>query len=475
MDQGNDAIHMREILVGHKLLLLGPETSIFGLYAGPLWYYFIAVGYFLSGGHPAGPVILLIILNSLLTLIIIRKLSIEVSPKVGLFVGMTLQASWWFYDASRYAFNPFPDTFLAFIALFCLTDFLKGDKKKYYWAAGLFGLFFHTDLASAVAVNIFFFGFGLWALAKHKIKFDQFILANVIIGLFLTPHLLSELIGGFSQTKILLRQLTDKSGVFHKSEFGIVSTQMMKVVARSIYRQIPEIGFLAAVIIITLFIRRAGNKKTNIFVRNFIILSLFVLLTSWIFFATNLGWRDWQTSFLSPLIFVALILAILEFHTFMFAPVLIISIFSHLQVFKMRYGEYLKSTPDPSILANEMKAIDWSYSQAHDKSFSVYIYIPSIFDYHYQYLYWWYGKNKYGYLPCEMNTFPGAPKTYMPDKYWLYEKPKGNCPSKTRVLIMEPDSNNAIDQTWYQDITEGTVKKNDTNIGRLKLETRELR
>src|SRR5689334_5830320 len=55
MDQGNDAIHAREILVRHKLPLLGPETSIFGLYAGPAWYYFIALGYFLAGGHPAGP------------------------------------------------------------------------------------------------------------------------------------------------------------------------------------------------------------------------------------------------------------------------------------------------------------------------------------------------------------------------------------------------------------------------------------
>ena len=107
MDQANDALHVREILAG-RLLLFGPETSIFGLYAGSLWYYFIAIGYFLFQSHPFGGVFMLILLNVFLAAIIIRRISREISPLAGLVIGAVLLTSWGFYDLSRYSFNPFP-------------------------------------------------------------------------------------------------------------------------------------------------------------------------------------------------------------------------------------------------------------------------------------------------------------------------------------------------------------------------------
>lgn len=470
MDQGSDAIQAREIWKGYRPALLGPETSIFGLYAGPLWYYFISVGYFFSGGHPAGPVVLLIVLNTFLTFLIIRKVAKDVSPGVGLLVGALLQISWWFYDSSRYAFNPFPNTFLGFMAIFCLVDFLKGEKKKYIYAAIFFGLFFHTDLASALAVNIFYLGFGLYALLTSRLKVKDFIWANLVIFLFLTPHLASELISGFSQTHTLIKELHNPNGAFASGQFSRISRNVFLVVSRSIYRQIPEIGFLGVVMVIFLFIKKSVLKSVRPFTQYFILISIGLLLTSWFFFATNLGWRDWQTSFLSPLIFVSIILALTELKMYLLVPLLLLTIISHLQIFGTRYRQYLFPNDDPSILANEMRAIDWAYSQTKDKSYSVYVWIPSTFDYHYQYLFWWYGKNRYGYLPCEMNTFPGSPKTYLPRGFERYEKPKGKCPSKTRVLIMEPGENNYIEKTWYDDITENSNKITETRVGKLRLE-----
>ncbi len=470
MDQGNDAIKAREIWVSHRPVLLGPETSIFGLYAGPLWYYFIASGYLFTAGHPAGPIILLIGLNTLLTLLIIFKIAKEVSPKVGLLAGTLLQISWWFYDSSRYAFNPFPDTFLGFMTIFCLVDFLKGERKKYFWAAIFFGLFFHTDLASAVAVNIFFFGFGMYCLLAKRLKVKDFFLGNLLIILFLAPHLISELINGFPQLHILWRQFTDSGGVFSGNQFGRIGYSLFLVVSKSIFRQIPELGFLGFVVVVYYLYKRQYLGTANKFIKDFVFLTIILLLTCWFFFATNLGWRDWQTSFLSPLIFVSVILALTEVPLTLFVIILSLMVSSHLLIFKDRYGQYLGSTNDPSILANEIKAIDWVYSQAKDGGYSVYVWIPSVYDYHYQYLFWWYGRKKYGYLPCEMNTFPGSPKTYLPIGFERYEKPKGNCPSKVRLLIMEPDKNDQIDQAWYGEITQGASKVAETKVGKLRLE-----
>lgn len=470
MDQGNDAIQAREIWAAHRPTLLGPETSIFGLYAGPLWYYFISIGYFLTGGHPVGPVLLLIVLNVFLTFIIIRKVAREMSPGVGLLVGALLQISWWFYDSSRYAFNPFPDTFLGFMAIFCLVDFLKGEKKKYLYAAVFFGLFFHTDLASALAVNFFYFGFGLYSLTTKRLKTKDFFLANGIILFFLIPHFVSELTNDFSQTQTLIKELQNPNGAFANGQFSRLSKHIFMVVSRSIYRQIPEIGFLGFLVVTFLFIRKLVYKSVKPFTKYFVLLSICFLLTSWFFFATNSGWRDWQTSFLSPLIFVSVILAIVELKGFLLIPLMLLTIISHLNTFQKRYKQYLEPNDDPSLLVNEIKAIDWAYAQTENKSYSVYVWIPSIFDYHYQYLFWWYGRNKYGYFPCVVNTFPGSPKTYLPKDYDRYEKPKGDCPSKVRLLIMEPDENGQIDQAWYRDITQHASKVSGTNIGRLRLE-----
>ncbi len=111
MDAGNDAVHVRELLERGQFPVLGPVTGLDGIYAGPGWFYFIAIGYWLFGGHPFGAVFMMIMLNLLLTAILMRRINHEVSPLAAIVVGAGLQMSWRFYDASRYGFNPFPLVF----------------------------------------------------------------------------------------------------------------------------------------------------------------------------------------------------------------------------------------------------------------------------------------------------------------------------------------------------------------------------
>ena len=101
--------------------------------------------------------------------------------------------------------------------------------------------------------------------------------------------------------------------------------------------------------------------------------------------------------------------------------------FSQLLVFVPRYIQYFRLSDDPSLLANEIKAIDWVYEKAGEQGFSVYNYLPSVLDYPYQYLFWWYGQKKYGYLPSRRAGNPlyliYEPDPYLPEfqKRWLTE------------------------------------------------------
>ncbi|MDP2649337.1 MAG: hypothetical protein Q8P10_00680, partial [bacterium] len=79
MDQGDDAVHVREILVRHQIPILGPPTGLEGLFAGPLWYYFISIGYLIFGGNPFGSVFMLILLNLGLTAVLMKILAKKIS------------------------------------------------------------------------------------------------------------------------------------------------------------------------------------------------------------------------------------------------------------------------------------------------------------------------------------------------------------------------------------------------------------
>ena len=55
MDQSRDMLDIRQIVVSLHPTLIGPTTSINGVFLGPFYYYFNVIPYFLSGGDPASP------------------------------------------------------------------------------------------------------------------------------------------------------------------------------------------------------------------------------------------------------------------------------------------------------------------------------------------------------------------------------------------------------------------------------------
>jgi len=150
--------------------------------------------------------------------------------------------------------------------------------------------------------------------------------------------------------------------------------------------------------------------------------------------------------------------------TLLGVALLILSMYSHLFIFSARYQANLHPNHDPSLLTHEMAAVDWVYSHSSSGGFSVYSYLPSVFDYPYQYLFWWHGLHSFGYLPCEYSTYPGAPKAYMPN-IKNYQGPTRNCPSDIRFLIIEPDANATTRNVWIASLTEKTALVEETKIG----------
>ena len=74
---GRDMMAVKEIIYDHHLTLIGPYTSLAGVFQGPLWYYFLSIPTLIFHGDPWGGV-LLMLLTSLLTAIIAFFLYAEI-------------------------------------------------------------------------------------------------------------------------------------------------------------------------------------------------------------------------------------------------------------------------------------------------------------------------------------------------------------------------------------------------------------
>lgn len=474
MDQGDDAVHIREILERGQFPLVGPETNIEGVYNGPLWYYFAALGYLLFGGHPFGPVFLLMILSLFATAYLMVVVADRVSPLAGVVVGLGLQVFWWFYDVSRYGFNPFPLVFLAILGIVFLIDVWEGRKRRLLGVAVCAGLGFHAEIAGAGAFLIFLLFVLGYFLLTGKVSLRLAIICLGVSGLFFIPHFFSEVFSGFSQGHKLARFLGSSESIFGGSRYFQVGVNILSMVSGATFPLKPRLGILIALGLAGWLVVKSfkDQRLRPSFSFRFVALAVGFTLVCWLWFGSNTGWRVWHTVAVPPILYVAVLLAVLSTPKYLREFLLVLVILGQGVFFRERYTHFLRPLGDQSILRNEIGAVDWVYQKAQGRGFFVYNYLPSVRDYSHQYLFWWHGKKTYGYLPCEYSRYPGVPDFFVPG-YRYYQEPKRPC-SALRFLIMEPDENRYIFEQWYRGVTEGTELLEEGVVGVVKVEKRRL-
>jgi len=467
MDQGNEAIHAREIWYRHQLILTGPETSMPGLLNGPLWHWFIATGYLLFNGHPFGALILLVVLNLGLSAVLMCQVFKYISFWSAIILGFALQFFWPFYDTSRYAFSPFALVTCTVVTILLLESFLRGNKRSFILAAIPVSLTFHTELASFPPLLFLYILMGAWGLLRKRLMWSAMIYGIVVIFIFLIPHVLSEITTNFSQFWSVYGHLSSKQTVFAGAKFVEMTRVFTMLIGESIA---PQKSYVGGIIFLLVFLSFIKYRNHNIFIKRFIFLSLLLVGASWIWFSTNMGWSSWHTVYVAPLSFIALLLMFFILPRKIGAVFILTVLIFQLVFFVQQYQNIMRPSGDPSLLKNELQTIDWIYQKANGEGFYVYTYLPSVYDYPYQYLFWWYGRKKYGHLPCEYSTYPNTPDLFIPGLNY-YQYPKKTC-KKTRFLIVEPYENFMLQKEWLRGTREGTSLLREANIGTIKVEQR---
>lgn len=440
VDQGRDAVYVREILGSHRVFLQGPETTVRGIFAGPLWYYFLAIGYWLTGGHPAGGVVSLIILNTAVLVISVRRVSREMGWKAALVSVISLNFFWWHYELSRWAFNPFPLGAMAILMILSLVD-------RHFWRCWiLVGLALNTNLAGAATLAIFL---AIWGVATRKISPLLMVAGMAIIWFF------------YNRSGYLL---------FGGESFRLMLGRVGEIIRGATVPQNLVASVIVQAVLWVVFIRMRG-RLSNLTVY-FWLASWGILATAFVFLGASKIYRDWYTVYIPVLIFIATILLLVNIKGVISKLVLGGVLLAQFVYFGQQYFYYQRPSGDAGLLKNQLAAIDWIYQTAAGKGFAVYTYTDSYYDYPYQYLFWWYGKNKYQYLPCQFAIFPGAGKEYVPG-FENYASPSIGC-GKSVFLIIDSDTNGNKNSNWITTFRAATDFVGSHQIGEINVEERKI-
>lgn len=467
VDQGNDAVHVREIAEYGRILTRGPETSMPGVFAGPLWYYFLGIGYKLFGGDPFGGIVMVILLSLGATAGVMWEFKKRISPQAALFAGLSLQGFWYFYEFSRYQFNPFPTALLSLWYVFWIIRFLEKSRRYYYLALIPIFLMFNCAVATAVVFLLFHFLLGLWGLYKKLLSLKSFLTFNIVLPGVITAHIVLQFAKQLQDSHFVNDQITGERGFFSGMSFIEMAARFLEILHRSLIPQNLLIGLVLFAFIGLLFWKEKKKDKFSLY---FVCLSIALFTFSYLFFGSNKIWREWHTLFLYPLLFLSVFLMLISIKRTVGVILLVIIMTAQLFLFKDRYLEYLKSTQDPGILANQLSVLDWIYTHNEEDGFNAYTYSPHVFDYQNQYLFWWYGRQKYGFVPCEYSLYPGFMKYNYVRNAQDYAQPTLGC-DNLRFVIIEPGGDEKSHSKWREQIKfERGGKVDETEVNKFKIE-----
>jgi len=402
-DQARDAYTSQQILKG-DWKILGPPASTPGLYHGVFYYYLLAPAYLFGHNSPIVAAYWISFLNSL-SIIIVFVISFLITKKYlpAILSSLLFAVS---FEATQYAtWLSNPTIAIWTVPLMYLGLWLWTKEKKEFGsviaAIGL-GLSIQAEvflLYQAVPLVVW-----LWinkkSVTKKSIK--NFVLFFI---LSISTMILAELKFGFkSLSGFTSLAMTQDQIVSIKSLgdfFILFLNQIGKVFAYSSYPgNIGYGGILVLFAITYLFISNYSNEKNW---------PLFLLL--WLFsHITVVSLGGTSTPFLlvgiAPAVSITLSLFITEVfqkkNKFIAMIILLIVIIGNLMmVFKQNpKGSVIFAIQKDMLLKKQFEAIDYTYQSSDEKVFSINtltspLWINVVWDY----LYKWYGFEKYGYLP----------------------------------------------------------------------------
>lgn len=472
MDNARDMVDVREMAVLGKPRLTGPTSAIEGFYNGPAWYYLLVVPFVISGGDPYASILLEIALWVIGGFFLLKLVS-----RWGGWLILPIGAIWvssnYIVLTNLYAFNPNPVTLLSPLFIYLLVKYLENGRAFYAISTWfLAGLFFNFEMNFGVFTPLIILLSVILTKNTKLLKQKGFWVGIGAFALTLLPQVIFDLRHQFIMSKAMLRHLSENSGTtlnflerFQTISKSFYNTFQPTLMNHEIFTKIILVFFIP---LIYSFLKER-KKESVVYVSLILIIVPFLL-----YLILPVTVNPWH---LGGEMVASLVLIAYLFKKLMEGRILskIISVslsisivwFGFANIGNFFINDWGKENLDPSLYKNEIAVIDYVYQKARSQNFKVYIYIPSVYDYPYQYLFWWYGKKKYGYIPGEYVYSPNKP-SYIPSQD-KFQGRKDNF-SGLVFLIKEPDRIK-MRQAWENDFKDMEFVSKEM-LGSIEIEIR---
>jgi hypothetical protein len=474
MDNARDMVDVREMVFLQHLRLTGPTSAIEGVFNGPLWYYLLAIPFIVSGGDPYAGILMEIILWAVGGYFLF-KLTDRYGLMSTISSGLLWVTSNYIVLLTIYTFNPNPVALLTPLFLFILLKFIETSKLKYSFALWIMaGAFFNFEMNAGIVLPLIIF-LSVYILKRSYLKKRELWLGILGYLLCLLPQGLFDLKHGFIMTNSLMRfLLSNQGGNFSPWERLPIITDKFHEIVDATFLNHKSLTFISILVLIFVLLK-LGNKKK---IRKdpllvILLLSIFVPFLIYIFLPVTVN--SWHLGMVVTSIIILLGVVLGKLKEFGFVSrVGALLLFSLVVVFtlsgaKKLLNELNTRSEDPSLYANEIRVIDYVYQKAMGRDFKVYVYLPSVIDYPYQYLIYWHGLKTYGYLPSDYAYLPGKPP-YINNKDRLYNKTSSQS-SNSVFLIKQPDTS-GIRHLWENNFQSLPLLSSES-VGSYIVETRQ--
>ncbi len=442
-DQARDAQRILEILQGN-LKLVGPETDIKGVFNGPFMYYLLAPFYFLSNFNPNIVNLFMVFVNlSGIFLVYYLCLVLFKNKNVGLISAFLWAISYEQANFARFISNA------SFMPIFALIFFLGLalffiKKNKWGLPISIIGLGFGAHFNIYLGYLIIFYPLFI-LLFKIRPSIKQVFGNFALLLLILSPFILAELKFNFMATKAMISYFGSHagqsgsllsnlnsypariSGALHYGFFSFNKTLALLLFGGSlvyIYKTVKEKKSLLFLLVWTFSTFPLFFFKSGVLTAEVINTSIFGALT--IVFGLTI-----YNLFLSK-------------YKYLGVALLFIIVVSNLTLFiKNNFTSYKIFSLQTLVLKEEKQAIDYTYNSSSGKEFSVCALTnPLTINTLWSFLYNFYGKEKYGYLPYWSGKKQFLNSSLMPydqnhvENRYLIIEPLGGIPEFTKWAII---------------------------------------
>jgi len=427
-DQGRDFLWVKNQVDFKRPSLVGPWGSLVGTFFGPLWFWLLTIPYLISNGSP----IAMTLFNSFIifsSLLLAAFLFLKHNKSVAYFIIFLGFISPVAHNLANYPFSQHLLPLLTILLIYSFTMVLINTNRlhfllSFFWIS----LIYHAEPPIAVFSLLSLITITYFSKKKTKIlNLKTLLLSSIFFIIPFLPLILFDLRHDFIQSKsiisLFLGQNQSLKEIAPLSFWQRLIDRPLKFLTafkESIlsFPNIISFFLLSLIFYLNHFkIKQNFLKKfwqaSLIYIFSIFIISIFYpydfkmfyldgikfIFIIWTAIALNFCWQ--QRKLKRIVVFFLTITFFINLRPFSF-----ISSLKQNFADRRNYG---------SLYINKAEILDWIYQTADNQGFKVYTFVPAVYDYDYQYMFFWYGLKQYDYLPADFSYSPDKPE-YIPKK-----------------------------------------------------------